>query len=148
MGHAWLQFPGCAIAASPNDGGGDRRRVATDDSPILEAIHDLRVADNVHVVADDQGRGAGVDSPEVRHQLAHGGPIEMNGGFVKNEHLWLACQSTGDGDALALPSGQQHPALADKRFIPAGKAWMNSSAVAMRAASATRSGERSGLRDV
>src|SRR5207237_5156593 len=34
----------------------DRRTLAADDSPLLEAIHDVRVTDDVHVVADDQCR--------------------------------------------------------------------------------------------
>ena len=68
------------------------------------------MGDNEHCAPFNQ-----VGERLLQHKLRFG--IELGRGLVENQDRWVFEQGTGDGDALALPTGEFDPALADDALV-------------------------------
>lgn len=81
------------------------------------AVHDedhVGLADGAEAVGDDNLGAA--EGAQVLFDLLFGGGVQMAGCFVQEEYGWLAGQGAGQGQALALPTGQPRTALGDHRL--------------------------------
>jgi hypothetical protein len=66
--------------------------------------------------------------------VALGLGVQRRGGLVEDQDRRVLEHGPGDGDALPLPAGQQHAAIADQGVEALGSASMKSSACAACAA--------------
>ena len=55
-------------------------------------------------MGDHQNRATSKGLADVRHHLLFGVGIKGAGGFIKNHHLRILEQHSGQGDALPLPA--------------------------------------------
>ena len=86
-------------------------------------VHDqdeVGVLEGTEAVGDDEG-GAALD--DLLHGLVDpvlGLRVHAGGGVVQDEDGWVQHQSPGDGEALALPTGEGQSALADPGVVAVG----------------------------
>ena len=88
-----------------------------DDAPRLEQHHPIGERDRGRAVRDDE-RGA------TLHHLGQGiadlvflGGIDGRGGVVEDQHPWVGEDGAGDGNALALTTGERIAAFADQCLV-------------------------------
>src|SRR5437588_4584260 len=79
------------------------------------------VGDGGEVVGDDDGGAPGHESAQRGQQALAGLGVQACGGLVQQQDRRVTDQGAGDGDALALPAGQQPAALSDAGVIALGQ---------------------------
>src|SRR5262249_50016976 len=93
-----------------------------DDAPVLQVEDEVRARAELQVVTDEE-RGAA--RAQVLQTL-NDGPVvlfvETRRGFVEDEDWSVADGRSGNGDTLALPARERHPALAHDRVAAWGEA--------------------------
>ncbi len=92
-----------------------------DDPPAVEQHDPIRQADGREAVRHDQGG-------PVLHEHAQPGVdplfhlhVDGAGGVIEDEDGRVDQKGPGDGDALALPTGECVPAFADHGVVPLGQ---------------------------
>ena len=116
------------------------------DAPVLEHDDQIGAPDGRQPVSDNH-RGA--PSQQLRKRLEDqrfGLGVEAGRRLVEQQDRRVLEQRAGDRDALPLPAGEGHAALADRRSrSPSGSAVMKSWMRAARAAASISASVASGL---
>ncbi|MNQ49691.1 hypothetical protein D3C85_636070 [compost metagenome] len=79
----------------------------------IEYQHPIRLFHRRQTMGDDQGGAAVEELAQGLMQGVLGGGIQGRGGLVENHHFRLGQHHAGDGQALALATGQAHPGAPD-----------------------------------
>ena len=96
-------------------------RPLLDNSPLVEHGDRVGSLDGGEAMRDDKGRASLGDRIEGRMQARLRFRIEGRSGLVENENRRVLEQRAGDGNALPLAAGQQHPVLADASLHAVGQ---------------------------
>src|SRR6185503_16932798 len=76
-----------------------------------------RASDRRQPMRDDKGRAAPPQRAQTVLDERFALAVERRGGFVEDEDARIGEDRARDGDALALPARELHPALADDRVV-------------------------------
>src|SRR5713226_4342983 len=88
-----------------------------DDAPALDGDDAVDLAHRGEPVRDDEDGAARTDPAHVRVNDPLALVIERAGGFIEDEDPGIGGERPGDGDALPLPSREQHAALPDRGVV-------------------------------
>ena len=88
-------------------------RAALDDAALLEHDDLRRFTHCLQVMRDEDGRPSGHQTPQRRQNSLAAGGIETSSRFVQDQDWRVTDHGAGDGDSLALTTGEAGSSLAD-----------------------------------
>src|SRR5580658_3805766 len=92
-----------------------------DDATAVEDDDEIDVPNAREPVRDDEGRPPPGQLVKILFDRLLGFCIQSTGRLVKEDNWWTPVQSTGDGDALGLTSGELEPTVTDPGVVSEGK---------------------------
>lgn len=93
-----------------------------DDLAVLEDVDAVAVANGAEAVGDGDGGAIGGELVEGFLDLSFGDGVHGGGGFVHEEDVGIAEEGAGEGEALALTTGELHAVFAEEGVVALGEA--------------------------